>query len=58
MKEKVIPNIPRKTVVVSDNAPYLCIQVDKPTTYYAVDCHDFVETGDYLCCQYEEISVL
>jgi hypothetical protein len=36
MPEKLIPNLTEKSVVVFDNAPYHCIQVDKPPSKYAV----------------------
>jgi hypothetical protein len=36
MEEKLIPNVSKKSVVVFDNAPYHSIQVDKPSSKYAV----------------------
>ena len=35
--EKLIPNLPPNSVVVTDNAPYHSIQVDKPPTKYALN---------------------
>lgn len=32
MTEKLIPNLPEKSLVVMDNAPYHCIQLNKPPT--------------------------
>lgn len=34
--EKLIPNLPEKSVVVLDNAPYHCIQENKPPSKYAL----------------------
>ncbi|KAJ4427372.1 hypothetical protein ANN_24993 [Periplaneta americana] len=33
--EKLIPNLPPRSVVVMDNVPYHSIQVDKPPNKYA-----------------------
>lgn len=32
MAEKVVPNLPEKSLVVMDNAPYHCTQINKPPT--------------------------
>jgi transposase len=34
--EKLVPNLPPHVVIVLDNAPYHCIQVDKPPSAYAL----------------------
>ncbi|KAJ4444763.1 hypothetical protein ANN_06560 [Periplaneta americana] len=34
--EKLVPNLPPASVVVLDNAPYHCAQIDKPPTKYSV----------------------
>jgi hypothetical protein len=33
--EKLVPNLPPHAVIVLDNAPYYCIQVDKTPSAYA-----------------------
>jgi len=51
IQEKLIPNLPEKSVVVFDNAPYLTIQVDKPSFQVrSKGRRDFKasETGDCL----------
>lgn len=34
--EKLLPNLPEKSVIVMDNAPYHCIQNNKPPSKYAL----------------------
>jgi hypothetical protein len=34
--EKLIPDLPAKSVIVIDNAPYKCLQIDKPPSAYAI----------------------
>jgi hypothetical protein len=37
VKEKLIPNIPKNSMVFSDNAPYHCVRVGKPRSKCAVN---------------------
>jgi hypothetical protein len=34
--KKLIPNLPAQSVIVLDNAPYRCLQIDKPPSSYAI----------------------
>jgi hypothetical protein len=34
--EKLIPNLPAQSVIGLDNAPYHCLQIDKPPSAYAI----------------------
>jgi hypothetical protein len=45
VKEKLIP-IPQKSVVVFENVPFNCVQVNKPPSKYAVKADIFCGFGD------------
>jgi hypothetical protein len=34
--EKLIPSLPAQSVIVLDNAPYHCLQIDEPPSAYAI----------------------
>jgi hypothetical protein len=34
--EKLSPNLPAQSVIVLDNAPYHCLQINKPPSAYAI----------------------
>lgn len=59
LMEKLLPHIPPQSVIVLDNAPYHCIQIDKPPTPYSlkkdmiswlrnkgVDCNESMRKND------------
>jgi hypothetical protein len=41
-----LPNLPEKSVIVMDNAPYHCIQENKPPTRNSVKAECDIEAGE------------
>ncbi|XP_046687431.1 uncharacterized protein LOC124373082 [Homalodisca vitripennis] len=50
-EEKLLPNLPQKSVIVMDNAPYHCHQENKAPTKYAVkkEMIDWLQSNNIQC---------
>lgn len=51
VEEKLLVNLPEKSVIVMDNAPYHCLQENKPPSKYAVkkDMIDWLHNNNIKC---------